>query len=181
MKIFDKNFKEIFSAQLFAITGGIIAGVFLAVYMDKIFVIPGMLIIIPGFMAMRGNISGSFASRIAAGLFLGMIDPDKKKDRIIKGNLSASLLLAGIISLVLGLVAFGFNYLISGIIVYEIIIIPLLAGIISTFILDYVTLYATIAIFKRGHDPNNMMGPIVTTAGDVTSIISLLVVVLIVV
>lgn len=178
MKIFDKNFKEIFSAQLFSIAGGLIAGIVLAVYMDKIFIVPGMLIIIPGFMAMRGNISGALASRVTVGLLLGLVKP-KKKGKIVKGNLSASLILAGIVSLLLGIIAFTFNYLVLGILVPKIILIPLLAGIISTFLLDHITLSATTYIFGKGHDPNNIMGPLITTAGDMTSIISLLIVILI--
>ncbi|MEX0920584.1 MAG: magnesium transporter [Candidatus Pacearchaeota archaeon] len=181
MKIFDKNFKEIFSAQFFAIIGGLVSGIVLVVYLDKIFIIPGMLIIIPGFMAMRGNISGGLASRVTVGLLLGLISPDRKNDRIVKGNLSASLFLAAIISLLLGLVAFTFNYFVSGIITPKIILVPLLAGIISTFLLDHITLYATIKLFKKGYDPNNMMGPLVTTAGDVTSILSLLIIIFLIV
>ena len=181
MNLFDKNFKEIFSAQLFAIIGGMIAGVLLAVYMDKIFLIPGMLIIIPGFLEMRGNISGTFASRISSGLFLGIIDPFKKNKKIIRGNLRGSFILAMIVSLALGLLAFAFNYLIMGVVTPKIILVPLLAGILSNFILNRVTLYATFYFFKKGHDPNNIMGPFVTTAGDVISTISLLAIILLII
>ncbi len=181
MSLFDKNFKEIFSAQLFAVIGGIIAGVVLAVYMDKIFLIPGMLIIIPGFLEMRGNISGTFASRITSGLFLRIIDPAKKNKKIIRGNLKGSFILALIVSLTLGLLAFAFNYLIMGVVVPEIILVPLLAGILSNFILNRLALFATIYFFKKGHDPNNIMGPFITTTGDVVSTISLLVVVLLII
>lgn len=181
MKIFDEAFKDIFSAQLFAIGGGLLAGIFLAIYTDKMFIIPGMLIIIPGFMAMRGNISGALASRISVGLFLGMINLENKDDRIKKGNLSSSMILAVVVSLVLGLVAFLFNYITLGILVPKIILVPLIAGIFSTFLLDQIAFYATVKIFKRGHDPNNIIGPLITTTGDLTSILSLLIVILLIV
>jgi len=178
--IFDKSFKEIFSAQIFAIIGGTLAGIILAAYTDKIFIIPGMLIILPGFMAMRGNISGTFASRISSGLFLGVIKPDEKKSKIIRGNINGSFVLALMVSIALGLVAFLFNYLIAGVIVFKIIFVPILAGILSNFILNPLTLFATIYIFKRGDDPNNIIGPIITTTGDLTSIASLLLVVMLI-
>lgn len=181
MGLFDKNFKEISSAQLFAIIGGIISGIVLAIYMDKIFLIPGMLIIIPGFLEMRGNISGTFASRISSGLFLGIINPSKPNKKIIKGNLRGSFILATIVSLVLGLVAFAFNYFIMGVFTPTIILVPLFAGILSNLILNKVTLLATLYFFKKGHDPNNIMGPFVTTAGDVISTLCLLAVILIVI
>src|SRR3989338_5445908 len=77
MNVIDKSFKEIFSSQIVSLFGGLIAGIILAVYSDKIFLIPGMLILLPGFLEMRGNISGSFASRLSSGLFLRVIDPHK--------------------------------------------------------------------------------------------------------
>lgn len=175
MKIFDRNFGEIFSAQLFSIFGGLIAGIILAVYTDKIFLVPGILIIFPGFLEMRGNISGSLASRLSSGLFLGVINPDKVNTGIIKGNLLASFALVLIVSLVLGLLAFIFNFFVFKLATPEIILIPIVAGIIANTIEIPFTLFATIKLFKRGHDPNNIMGPIVTSTGDVTSILALIV------
>lgn len=176
-KLFDKGFKEIFSAQFFAIIGGLIAGVVLAVYTDKIFLVPGMLIILPGFMAMRGNISGTFASRISSGLFLKVISPKNTHTDLVKGNIRGSFTLGVIVSLILGVIAFLFNYFILNVLAPLIIFIPLLAGILSNLILTPLTFFATVYLFKKGHDPNNIIGPFVTTVGDVTSIISLLLVV----
>jgi len=175
MDIFDSNFREIFSSQIVSIVGGLIAGTILAVYTDKLLLIPGMLIILPGFLEMRGNISGSFASRLSSGLFLGVIKPDKVNTRTIKGNLLASFFLAIFVSLVLGLVAFSFNYLILKTLTLKIILLPLVAGVIANAIEIPLTLFATIYLFKKGHDPNNIMGPFITSTGDITSVLSLLI------
>ncbi len=175
MNIFDSSFKEIFTSQIVSVLGGIIAGTILAVYMDKILLIPGMLILLPGFLEMRGNISGSFASRLSAGLFLGVIKPRLRETHIIKGNLFASFSLALFVSLVLGLLAFLFNYVVLGIPTPTIIFLPLIAGLIANAIEIPLTLIVTFYIFKKGHDPNNFMGPFVTSTGDITSIVSLLI------
>lgn len=179
MRIFDRNFKEIFYSQLFSLAGGLFGGTLLAIYTDKMLIIPGMLILIPGFLEMRGNISGSFASRLSSGLFLHVINPNHKKSRLIKGNLIASFSLAIIVSLAIGLLAFGFNG-IYGNYTPEIIWIPLIAGIISNLIQLPLALGATLYIFKKGHDPNNIMGPFITSTGDVISILSLLLAVMII-
>ena len=109
--LFDKDFKEILSSQSVSILIGLIAGIVLVVYTDKLLFIPGILIMLPGFLEMRGNISGSFASRLSSGLFLGMINPKKFETHIVKGNLIASFFLAIFISFILGLLAFIFNLL----------------------------------------------------------------------
>lgn len=173
--IFNKDFWEIVSIQLISVIGGLIAGTILALYTDKIFLIPSILILIPGLLEMRNSIDGSFASRLSAGLFLHVINPKHTKTKIIKGNLFAALFLGIIVSLVLGLTAFIFNYLILDIITPKIILIPIVAGFLANLIELPLTLVATLALFKRGHDPNNIMGPFITSTGDIISVISLLI------
>jgi mgtE-like transporter len=175
--IFDRNFREILTSQFVSITGGLIAGIALAVYTDKLLLIPGMLILIPGFLEMRGNISGSFASRLSSGLFLGVIKPEQKartNKKILRGNLLASFALAMIVSGVLGCIALGFNYFVLGIWTPTIIFIALIAGIIANAIEIPLTAFFTFYLFRKGHDPNNIMGPFITSTGDIISIVSLL-------
>jgi mgtE-like transporter len=175
MNIFDKSFFEIFSSQFVSIAGGLIAGTALALYTDKLLLIPGMLILLPGFLEMRGNISGSFASRISSGLFLGIVKTDTTNTRIVKGNLVASFILAVAVSLLLGVIAFCFNYFVFGSFTPRIIALPVIAGIIANAVEIPLTLAVTFYAFKRGHDPNNIIGPFVTSTGDITSIIALLI------
>ncbi|MEM4336888.1 MAG: magnesium transporter [Candidatus Woesearchaeota archaeon] len=175
MKIFDKGFKDIAIYEFFSIAMSLVAGTFLAVYTDKLILVPGMLLLMPGFLEMRGNISGSFASRLSSGLFLRLIKPSKMNTRIIRGNLLASFILAFLISLFLGIFAFLFSYYIFGIYELRIIILPVVAGIIANAVEIPFTLFATFYFFSKGHDPNNIMGPLITSTGDVTSIVALLI------
>jgi mgtE-like transporter len=180
MEIFDKKFKEIFSSQMVSIFGGLFAGTILAIYTNKLFLIPGMLILLPGFLEMRGNISGSLAARLTSGMYLGFVNPKRPKTKIIKGNTVASFMLAIIVSFALGLLAFIFDYLIFGTITLKILFIPLIAGILANMIEIPLTLFFTFYLFKRGHDPDDIMGPFVTSTGDITSVLSLVIVVLLI-
>ncbi len=180
MHIFDEGFKEIFSAQLISIFGGLIVGTILAVYVDKIMLLPGMLLLLPGFLEMRGNISGTFASRLSSGLFLHVINPNNKNTKLIRQNIIAASLLVIVVSFALGLLAFLFNYFVLHILVWKIILIPVIAGIIANSVEIPLTLFATFFIFKKGYDPNNIIGPFITSTGDITSILSLLIVLVII-
>lgn len=175
MGIFDKGFREILLFQIISVAGGLIVGTILALYTDKVLLIPGMLILIPGFLEMRGNISGAFASRLSSGLFLGVIKPNKFWTKLIRGNLLASFFLAILTSLALGVVAFIFNAIVFHVFTYNIILLPLIAGVIANAVEIPLTLFVTFYLFKKGHDPNNIMGPFVTSTGDITSIVSLLI------
>lgn len=175
MKLFDKDFKEIFFSQLVSIIGGLIAGTFLAIYTDKLLLIPGMLILIPGFLEMRGNISGTFASRISSGLFLGVVKPRYRETKLVKGNMLAATLLGIIVSAFLGLIAFAFTYFTMGMLAPKIILLPVIAALLTDFIEIPLTWFATVWLFRKGHDPNNIMGPFLTSTGDVSSVIGLLI------
>jgi len=179
MNIFDKKFKEILSSQMVSIAGGLIAGTLLAIYTDKLFIIPGMLILLPGFLEMRGNISGSLAARLTSGMFLKVVKKNKINTKIVRGNIFASFFLAIIISLLLGIFAFLFNMWIFHIIMPKIILIPLIAGILANIIEIPITILATFYIFRKGHDPDNIMGPFVTSSGDIVSVVALLFVIMV--
>ncbi len=175
MHLFDKSFKEIMTSQIALILCGLFTGTILAVYTDNLLLIPGMIVLLPGFLEMRGNISGSFASRLSSGLFLGVIKPKRYRTKIIKGNLIASFALVIIVSLLLGLMAFAFTYAVFHEATLSIIVIAVVAAIIANIIEIPLTLFTTFYFFRKGHDPNNIMGPFVTSTGDLSSIIALLI------
>lgn len=180
MSLFDKDFKEIFSSELVSIIVGLIAGTLLAIYTKKILLIPGMLILLPAFLEMRGNLDGSLSSRISSGLFLGVVKPKRYNTQIIKGNQKASILLALGLSLLLGFIVFLINYFVFGIIYVNIIFLVLLAAIFSSLIEIPLIIAITFYLFRKGHDPNNIMGPFLTSTGDVASILGLLIGVLLI-
>ena len=177
---FDSNFREIISSQIVSMIVGLAAGTLLAIYTDKILLIPGMLLLLPGFLELRGNISGSFASRLSSGMYLNVINPKRLNTKIIRNNLLASFLLVIIVCLALGFIIFVFDYFFFGIYMPRIILLPLIAGVIANAIEITITLFSTAYFFRKGHDPNNLMGPIITSTGDVTSIISIFIAILII-
>lgn len=175
MKIFDNVFKEILSSEIVSLIGGLIAGTIIAVYTNKLLLIPGMLIFLPGFLEMRGNLSGSFASRLSSGLFLGVIKPNKTTINLLKGNFIASFILVIIVSLALGFLAFLFNYFVFGIVTYKIIALALISGAIANTIEIPLTMFATFYLFRKGYDPNNIIVPFITSTGDITSVLALII------
>ncbi len=179
--IFDKGFKEILASQIITVGGGLAAGILLALYTKKLLLIPGILILLPGFLEMRGSISGSFASRISSGLFLGVINPKLTKiTKLIRGNIIASFWLTSVGALVLGLLAFGFNYVVLKVFTPQLIFIPIIAALISNILQIPLTLMLTLYLFKKGHDPNNIIGPFITSSEDLMSIVSLLIAVVLI-
>ncbi len=174
-----REFDEILFIEFISVTGGVLAGALLAQFLDKIALIPGLLILLPGFLAMRGNISGSLAGRLSVALHLGLLNKGKHPG-ILHSNTVAAFTLGVFTSLILGLVAYAGTWLFFHANSPQIILIALIAGIVSNIILIPLTTRATIWLFRHGHEPDNIMGPYITTLGDVVSILSLIIAILVV-
>lgn len=174
-RFLDKDMSEILGAEFVSMTGGILGGLILTNLIDKIYLIPGLLILIPGFLETHGNILGSLSARISAALHLKKIKAKDEHSAFIRANTYASIIEAIALGLILGLVAYLITYFLFNISNTNLIFISLLAIIISIIIEIPITTATSFWLFKHGYDPDDIMGPYVTTLGDIISIVCLLI------
>ncbi len=173
-KKIDMDFWEIFTAEFISVTGGIIAGVLLSLLMNKLELIPALLVLLPGFLEMRGNIAGSLASRLGTDLHIKKLY--KLKDgSILRDNVLSSVILGIIVTLSLGFFAYLLTYFLFGINNINIIFIALIASILAMTFEIPLTVITTFWLFKKGYDPDDIMGPYVTAVGDVVSILAIVI------
>jgi mgtE-like transporter len=172
--VLKREYEEIFVAEIISISGGLLAGTLLAFYINQILLIPGLLILLPGFLELRGNVSGALAARLGTALDLKRMKPRLAGNKIVDQNIIASFIEVLVVSLVLAAVAYAVTYFIFGAATPKIFLIAIIAALVSNLIEVVATTFAVFAIYKAGHDPNNIMGPYVTTTGDVISVLSLL-------
>jgi mgtE-like transporter len=171
---FDKDTKEIAIAQIVTVTLGVIGGGLLAFYTDQILLVPGLFILLPAFLGMRGNVIGTLASRLSSALHIGTIDLKRKKTSAIGTNIIALFILGLITSLLLGLMSYLISRFLFQVSNPKIILVAILAAIIANIILIPLTVILTLWLFSHGHDPDNIMGPYTSVMGDFVSIVALL-------
>jgi mgtE-like transporter len=171
--IFDKDFKEISITETMAMTGGLIAGTLLSSFTHKLELIPGLFVLLPGFLALKGNIHGSLASRLSSSLHLGNIKA-YQFNKILVQNIAASLSLSLLISLVLGGAAFGMTLLVFKIYNLNILWLSVIAAFISNMIMLPVTVITLFWVYNKGLDPDNIMGSYITTIGDIVAVLAIL-------
>lgn len=155
--------------------GGVVAGSTLGVMTDLLENIPGLIVIIPAIIAMRGNISTTFGSRLGSAYHLGIINSENMWNEELKQNIIGSLVLSFLVSITIGILA----YIIT-IVFFDInpnpvklIFIVLIAGVVSGVILTMLTIVIIYAVFKRGYDPDNITGPALATFGDIITMLSI--------
>lgn len=177
--IFLHNFSDLFRqaplSLLFCAFTGLLAGIGLSLMTDMLQLLPGLMILIPPAIAMRGNIYSALVSRLGTSMHLGLFSPTLKKGSVLHQNAYASLLLTLILSVILGflakLVADAFaTPNIEYISLSGFILISVIGGLISGIILLGIAILVSITGYHRNWDLDNMSSPIITSAGDMITI-----------
>jgi mgtE-like transporter len=152
--------------------GGIITGNFLGAMIELFKEIPGLLVVIPAVIALRGNINTALGSRLGSAYHLGIIDAENMWNNELKQNILGSLILSFLISLIIGILAYISSIVLQ---IYPnpliLISIVVIAGGLSGIILAFLTVIIIYVVFKRGYDPDNITGPALATFGDIITIL----------
>lgn len=170
------SLKQSFIAIFLSVLTDILAGTILGNAEEMLILLPGMFVLVPTAISMRGNIFGSLGSRLSSALHIGFIQKFTLKSRTIKNNIHASMTLTFMFSIILGFVAKGVLMLfgMNSISVVELVLISFIGGILSGVVLLFITLGISFYSHKRGWDPDNVTSPIITALGDFFTIPALL-------
>jgi mgtE-like transporter len=177
-------YREALPALAASAVGGLLAGLVLGGMRADLGRVDGLLVLIPALLATRGNVYGSLGARIATGLHQGLVEP-----RVTAGDerLRAAVVAAVANGLLASLFAAVAAYVILTLLAQSPEPLPVLAGIalvsglLSGIALSTVVVVVVFAGYRRGRDPDTLVGPLVTTAGDVFGLTFLLLAVRIVV
>lgn len=173
-----KIIKESTLSEVLSISGGTLAGLGLAKITGILTAFPGMIIMVPGFMGLRGNILGAMSARIGTALHTGLIEPKFAYTKQTLTNILASTILSGFVNTLIGIFAYIFCVIggIEGAVLWKLVLLGAVSGILAALIVSPFTLLIAITVFRKGIDPDNVMGPIVTSIGDITAILCLFIV-----
>ncbi|MDO5860116.1 magnesium transporter [Methanobrevibacter sp.] len=160
--------KEGLIALLICAVGDLVAGIILGKMTFFLEAFPGLLVVIPGAIGMRGNIFGSFASRLSTYLHIGLISPKFQFSEDLNYNIFSSFVLTLVLSIFLGIVAKIFCILLHhpSMELIDFILICTIAGIISNLIMLPITMLVSFKSFEHGWDPDNITSPIIAAFGD---------------
>lgn len=129
---------------------------------------PGLMVIIPGAIGMRGNIFGSFGSRLSTHLHIGTLSPEFKRSDILTENITSSIILTMVLSVLLGIIAKAvciiFNF--PSISLFDFVLISFIAGLISSIVMLPITMFISLKSFENGWDPDNITTPLIAAFGD---------------
>lgn len=157
--------------------GGLFAGSILGGMERQLEAVPGLLVIVPVFLAIRGSVYGSLGSRLSSALHQGLLRPELSLQPSVRTAVSAALLNGIVASLAAAVLTFAtLSYLARPVApLRRLVVIALVGGILAGLLLSLVVVSVAIIGFRRGLNPDDIVGPAVTTAGDIFGITALLI------
>jgi mgtE-like transporter len=166
-----------FVALLLASLGSLVAGIALGSITGTLEEFPGLMILLPAAIGMRGNIFGALGSRLGTSIHSGLFEPSLRREGVLYQNVYAATVLTLSISVVLGVLAktFSVAFGVSSISLVDFVVISVLGGVISSLVVGAFTVLLSIQAHRHGWDMDSVSSPLVTAAGDVVTIPSLFV------
>ena len=162
-----------FVALLLSSGGDLLAGLTLGAITGTLEALPGLLVLVPAAIGMRGNIFGGLGSRFSTAIHTGTFRVSRRLDTLVGQNVVASLALSLSISLVLAVLAkavcVGFGVA-NSISIVDFVVISVVGGMLSSVVVLLVVVVVTSVSVRLDLDLDNVHTPIVTAAGDMVTL-----------
>ena len=165
-----------FVAHLFATATGLGAGLTLGAITGTLEQLPGLLVLVPAAVGLRGNVFGALSSRLGTLVATGQFRVSGRRQTLVGQNVWAAVSLSLAMSLVLAFIAkgvaesFGVRNAISTV---DFVTVSMVGAILPSVIVLAITVGVAHFGVQRDWDVDNVSVPTVTAAGDVVTLPSL--------
>ena len=154
---------------------GFVAGLTLAHITGTLQELPGLIVLIPAAVGMKGTIFGAIGARLGTANVAGLLEPTLRPGSVLQRNVyvavvttfSSALWLA--VLSVLASAAFGE----PSISLWRLATISIVGGAIGSGLVLMITLALSVLSYRRGWDLDSVSTPMVTALGDMTTLPSL--------
>ena len=165
--------ESLLSLVCFSVLIEMMAGYSISSIMESLRRLPGLLMLLPGLLEIRGNVGTALAQRLGSAYHLGLIGWELGYNEEVRENIKAAVMLSVMASLTLALLvhatyrAMGFEL----VPLWRLVTLAVGVGFLSAVIQAHLTLLVALISAKRGMDPDNITIPAVTTLNDVLTVV----------
>ncbi|MGH9289032.1 MAG: magnesium transporter [Acidimicrobiales bacterium] len=150
-----------------------VAGAFLGSITGTLERYPGLLVLVPAAIGLRGNIFGSFGNRLSTSIHAGTFRWSLRRETVLGQNVLASMLLTMAISLALAVVAKAIAVglgIVDSIDLLSMSTVSIVGGVLGSLVVLAAALGLTGGAVRYGWDLDNVTAPLVSTLGDVLTL-----------
>ncbi|HEX5367323.1 MAG TPA: magnesium transporter [Acidimicrobiales bacterium] len=151
----------------------LLAGAFLGAITPTLARHPGLLVLVPAAIGLRGNIFGAFGNRLSTAIHTGTYRWSLRREAVLGQNVLAAMLLTMGISLVLAVVAKAIAVgmgLAGSISLLSMATVSIVGGVLGSVVVLAASLALTAGAVRFGWDLDNVTAPLVSTLGDVLTL-----------
>jgi mgtE-like transporter len=167
-----------FVALLISSGGDLVTGVTFATISNTLNLLPGLVVLVPAAIGMRGNVFGGLGSRLGTMIHTGTFRVSGRVDTQVGQNMSAAILSSLATAALLAVLAkLMCEMLIGGpsISITDFMVVSVIGAILSSVVVLVLTVAVAAFCANRDLDLDNVAAPIVTAAGDMVTLPSLFV------
>ncbi|HEX6332062.1 MAG TPA: magnesium transporter [Actinomycetota bacterium] len=171
-----RTLRQALVALVLSTMAAFVAGITLGGMAGTLEELPGLLILIPAAVGMRGVISGTTAARLGTNIAAGLFEASFRPGGVLRQNAAVGLVLTMSSSLYIAVLA-----RVSAVVFGEqsiplpsLITISVVGGTLGAALVLLATIGLTLVSFRRGYDLDAVSTPIVTAVGDMVTLPSLL-------
>ena len=151
----------------------LVAGLFLGAITGTLERLPGLLILVPAAIGLRGNVFSTFGNRLSTAIHVGQFEMTLRRDSILMQNVQASLTLTLTLSVAIAALtrvialATGVEETVGFL---TLAMISVLGGVLASAIVLTATIGLAWGAARFGWDLDNVIAPVVSTLGDVLTL-----------
>ncbi|HJL89392.1 MAG TPA: magnesium transporter [Acidimicrobiales bacterium] len=165
--------RQRFVALLIGVLAASAGGLVLAAADGTLRDLPGLLLLVPGAIALRGNVFGAMGSRLGTAVHAGTFRLGLHSEGVVVQNLTAAAALTLGLSVVLAVMAKG-TAVVFGIsptmTLADFVVISVLGGLLASVGVGLATMGLAAGSVHFGWDLDNVMAPLVSTLGDLATV-----------
>jgi mgtE-like transporter len=156
---------------------GLAAGLVLGFMEDLLERIPGLLMLVPAAIGMRGAIFGALGARLGTGILTGQFDGSLGRGTFGAQNLAAAAAMT-LYSSALAALAARFVAALFGlpsVSVWRLMVVSMVGGVLASAVIAVMVLLLARTALSRNWDMDAIGAPLVTTTGDIVTLPALVV------
>ncbi|MEM9893604.1 MAG: magnesium transporter [Actinomycetota bacterium] len=171
-------------ALAFSATTSLVTGFTLAAVTDTLALFPGLLLLIPAAIGLRGNVFGPLGSRLSTAIHTGTFSWSWRTDSVLGQNvigaMASSLVAAVGLAVIADLVAHlpGRSSALDSaggepLDLFDFVVVSVFGGTVASVVVLGITLGLAVASVRFGWDLDNVTAPLVSASGDFVTLPSL--------
>jgi mgtE-like transporter len=150
----------------------LIAGAVLVAGREQLARHPGLLVLVPAAIGMRGSLFGALAARLGTGIWTGEFEPELRRTNFLGRQVEAVTLLTVSTAVEAGVLAWALGRLLGRAVIPlpELVAVSLVAGVLASVFLLFVTVQVARQSQVRSWSMDDVGAPLITATGDLVTL-----------